>query len=198
METTPLLISKADLAPFRWVSGNLTPAQVEPFILDAQEFELRPFLGDDLYLDVLASYQEPDYQKLLDGENFVWPVGSTRNRRFIGIKSALAYFVLELLVSEGGIHITATGTYEKDNEFSRAPSTARIQQVTNNFHEKGLKILSDARHYLDAKKSSGIFLNWRITCNSQETPGTEPSLGMAHKLTRSKGNGRRYINGELM
>lgn len=194
MQTTPLLIAKDDLSQYREISGNITKEKVDPLILDVHEFELRGFLGDDLYLDLLEKYlTDSDYQKLLDGENYEF---ASRTRRFTGIKSALCYFTLSLLVSEGSMHVTATGSYEKNPELATATSSAERQRVSNEYRERALSILNDARKYLDTKKTAGKFSLWRNSPTALDKPGSQPSIGRAHRI-KNYSNYPRYINGDL-
>lgn len=191
-----LLIDKAFLLDFRKISGNLTDGIVNPFIKDAQEFELRAFLKDDLYLYLIAHTADADYVDLLAGKTFEYPAASNKNHKFAGLKAALAYFTLSLIVSEGNYHITATGSFEKNNEFSTATSSAERQRISNNYRERALTILSDAKLFLDAGKAAGKYPLWRTSCSTSDRPGSEPSIGRAHRL-KNYNRYPRSINGDL-
>lgn len=193
MQQIHYLISRDDLLPFRKISANLKGDQVNPFIQDAQEFELRPFLGDDLYMDFLEKYEDDKYQKLLDGETYESPAGSGKNKRFLGISTALAYFVLELITSEGHIHHTATGSFEKDNDFSSKLSGAERARIANNYREKALRTLSDAKTYLNAKRED--FPLWKNAPPAPDQPTSAPQVGRVHRLKKFN-NRHRHSNGD--
>lgn len=177
-----LLIQKSDLQAYRYVSGNLQDTTINGFILESQEFELRQFLGDDLYTDLLTNFAATKFQKLLNGED----ITDLQNNKlhFLGLKAALAYFTLSKFTSEGDIFITATGNYTKENEYSKPLADATRTKAFNNHREKALSVLNDAKKYLDKKKQDGDFPNWNNS-SGNERPASEPGISRIHRLSKN-------------
>jgi len=59
---TTVLISKADFSAANLVkfSQNIEEDQLQPFVYAAQEYDLEPRIGDDLYNDLMAYAETPD------------------------------------------------------------------------------------------------------------------------------------------
>ncbi len=144
----PLLISAEDFIPFKSLSINLPTERLEPFILEAQDFDLCEALGLAFYSDLLTNRTEDNYKKLLEGESYEYN-GTTL--RYNGLKSALVYFTFARLVSYIDIHSTATGFVTKTNDYSQPITDAARAKLYNNAKESAAAVLRATINYISAK-----------------------------------------------
>ena len=73
----------------------------EAMIAEAQRVELKPRLGDALYLKLIADEPEERFKVLLEGGEWKSDCG---DNLLTGIKTALAYYALARIVRDGNIH----------------------------------------------------------------------------------------------
>jgi hypothetical protein len=108
------LISITDIVEFKPLSLNVNVAkQLDPYILEAQEFNLKPVLGDPLYLDLLENLE--NYDNLFLPYTYEWDGYKYAHN---GIKASLIYWTYSRYLSNGNSHSTAFGMVQKLNEFS--------------------------------------------------------------------------------
>lgn len=146
-----LLISTTDFANYRHISANIDSAKIEPYIYEAQQFDVRPALGDALYYDLLKHSTETNYSALLDGEDYSALDGY--DRHFDGLKSAIVYFAYARYIESANLHSTPLGFVAKRNDYSTEPSDKTIARQVTAARESAKGYLSDALMYLDAKRS---------------------------------------------
>lgn len=126
-----LLITKEDIAEFKSLSENIDATlKVNPFILEAQEFELRVFLGDEFYIDLLEDFNASPslvkYKDLFNGSVYI--CGTTKYEN-PGIKPMLVYYAYARIVQKGSTNSTAFGFVEKVNEDSKPISERTIVRL---------------------------------------------------------------------
>jgi hypothetical protein len=108
------LINISDIVAFKPLSLNINVAKfLDPYIIEAQEFDLKPVLGDPLYLDLLNNIG--DYVNLFEPFEYVW---QGYNYKHEGIKASLIYFTYARYLANANQHSTSSGMVTKLNEFS--------------------------------------------------------------------------------
>jgi hypothetical protein len=158
--SSPLLITAADFAPYKTLSINLPAEKLNPFILEAQDFDIKNALGAVFYYDLLTHRTDGPYALLINGESsFTDLLGQTR--AFDGLKRALVYFTHARMASLIDIHSTATGFVTKTTEFTTILSAKDRAQLANNSKTLAVESMVDVRLYLDSKKSDTLFTLWR-------------------------------------
>ena len=123
------LISITDFTNNKYVSQNLDERDIDPVIDEAQEFDLKPVLGRELYLDFINNVTVTKYDELLNGKTYT-PTGYTSPVRFEGVKEVLKYYVYARMVVLDGVKNTNSGFVQKTLENSeRLSGTQRTQMI---------------------------------------------------------------------
>lgn len=127
------LITILDIKDFKPLSGNTdTSKKVDPFILEAQEFELRPILGDEFYLDLLddfnASPSLTKYNDLFNGSRYTCGTIQYENP---GLKSVLVYYSYARYLNNSNTNSTPFGMVEKLNSDSKSLSEKALSRLVS-------------------------------------------------------------------
>lgn len=123
------LISITDFTNNKYLSQNLDARDVDPVIDEAQEFDLKPVLGRELYLDFINNLSDAKYQDLLNGKEYT-PTGYTNPVKFVGVKEVLKYYIYARMVLLDGVKNTNSGFVQKTLENStRLSGTQRTQMI---------------------------------------------------------------------
>lgn len=130
MATITLLITKSDFAPYVDVATNLQDVKLNPRILEAQTFDLKPLLGVDMYNDV---FDTPD--AYTDFMPYIKPV--------------LVYFSAARLIKSLDLHITPNGIMTKRNEFSDHVDTKGIAYKATEYQNLAIAYWNEANTYLN-------------------------------------------------
>lgn len=105
----------------------------EAMIAEAQRVELKPRLGDALYLKLMEDEPEDRFDLLLNGG--VWE-DDCGNHLLTGVKTALAYYALARIIRDGNIQTTTYGAVVKDDQYSAdAERTERQRQYRELFSQ---------------------------------------------------------------
>lgn len=120
--------------------GKVDDKKLLAYITEAEQMNIKPALGDELFLDILSQGEDNDlYKILLNGGTYK---DNNRNTRsFVGLKVALSYFVYAQNVMTGDFQSTRYGTVIKQGEYSQGISSKERSDCYNN-------ALEVARHYL--------------------------------------------------
>ncbi|MCL1933981.1 MAG: hypothetical protein FWF53_09260 [Candidatus Azobacteroides sp.] len=124
--TTPDNIKKNT----RPVSAHLDDGRIEIYIDEAEQLNIKPVIGDELFIDLLEYVDASDksqfpvaYETLLDGGIYEQTrCGTTGKKTFKGLRSALEYYVYAKLVKNNDDNVTRFGFVNKDEDYSSRPS----------------------------------------------------------------------------
>ena len=114
-------------------------------IAEAQRVEIKPRLGDALYLKLMEDTPEDRFKVLLDGG--VWEDRCGRNL-LTGIKTALAYYALARITRDGNIQATTYGAVVKDDQYSADPERTERQRQYRELFSQADIYMAEALHYL--------------------------------------------------
>jgi hypothetical protein len=123
------LINITDFTENKFITQNLQGSDVNPVILEAQDFDIKPVLGASLYLNMMNNLTDSKYVDLLDGKEYT-PTGEADPIYFSGLKMVLKYYVYERLLVLNGVKSTNSGFVQKTLENSERISDKRIAQMT--------------------------------------------------------------------
>jgi hypothetical protein len=123
--TTPDNIKKN----VRPISAHIDAGKIETYIDEAEQLDIKPRIGDPLYIDLLKWTKSEDktpfpaeYQTLINGGQYeTTTCGETENRLFKGLLAALEYYVYARLVKHSDSNITRFGFVNKEDEHSTRP-----------------------------------------------------------------------------
>lgn len=159
---------------------------------EAQQIDVRPYLGDRLYYDLLKNSTNANYQDLLNGvEEYLF---ETYSYGYPGLKAALCFFAYARYLPNSGIKDTDFGPQWKRNEFSDRPDSKFIQVRVNDANSIAKSYMDQALTYLQryATIDSTKFPLWgNVGCASPSHTGVKIS-----KVGQVPGTeGDRYNNG---
>ncbi len=152
------IISLAEIALYMPIA-EIEQTRIDPYIVQAQELDLRPVLNDALYYDFMQKYNTTGdpmhsaYQNLLNGTT--WSMNGV-TVQFGGIKPMLAHYALARFIPMNGLNITRYGNHRKLNDKSEAVEQTSITYVVNNI------------------RSTAIAYQQELTCYLQNNPTTYP------------------------
>jgi hypothetical protein len=129
-----LLITAAKLKKYR-PTAELPEERVGPFILEAQQLDVKPIINELLYYDLCKNFDDTENQTLLDGGEYTYQ-GNTYY--FEGLGAVIAYFALARFVRANPLHIVSYGIVTKNTPQSTpAPQeliTAEVNALKSAAH----------------------------------------------------------------
>lgn len=164
------LITISDLAPYRDVSANIDAAErFDPFVQDAQRFDVAPLLGAGLYLALLdgaaASPIADRWQVLLNGEDYT-PDGKDYPIKFYGLKPAIVYFAYARFIENQSVNVTRAGVKYKLAANSEPVEWNVIKQLAATERSKASSYMDGVLAYLNEKTAT--YPEWDNSCGRQE------------------------------
>lgn len=117
----------------------------EALIAEAQRVELKPRLGDALYMKILEDVPEPRFDILLNGGE--WKC-ECEPHLLTGIKTALAYYALARIIRDGNIQATTYGAVVKDDQYSAEAERAERQRQYRELFSQADSYMAEALTYL--------------------------------------------------
>ena len=131
---TPI-ITKADFAPYVDVAANLQDVKVNPRILEAQTFDLKPLFGVAMYQDY---FDTPLTYELLTPY----------------IKPVLVYFSCARLIKSLDLHITPNGIMQKRNEYSDHMDIKAIDRMAVLYQNLAIGYWGEAQMFINEQGKS--------------------------------------------
>lgn len=142
-------VSKLTRGMSVYVSGD----KIEAYVREAENMDVRPALGDALFLDIKAF---PDkYELLLSGGEYEAKCGG--KRILVGLKSALAYYSYARIVKNIDGNVTRFGYVNKDNEYSSRPEFREKLQAYNDAFDVASRYMKECVDYLNENKDKFPF-----------------------------------------
>ena len=146
-----LLISLTDFDGFKNITSNInTVKRLDPYIREAQEFDLRRFLGEELYIDLIddldASPSLETYGDLVTGSTYTKD-GITYQHD--GLKPVLVYFTYARYLENAGVASTNFGVVQKKNEFSDPIDEKRTGRLISQARSGAIVYQARVERYLN-------------------------------------------------
>lgn len=145
MATITPIISRLDFVPYVDVASNLQDVKLNPRILEAQTFDLRPLMGN-LYSYMVNNLAEPEIVKLIDGDTYT--IDGIVNT-FIGLKPVLVYFSAARLIKSLDLHITPNGMMTKRNEYSDHADLKAIAYKATEYQNLAIAYWNEVDTYIN-------------------------------------------------
>ena len=125
--------------------------KVEPFIVEVEQTQIKPVLGDTLYRDLHDDKKLADhvYSDLLSGGEY--DDCCDKYHSFSGLKVAIAYMVYIKTLMCGDVESTRFGFMQKDGQYSQHISTAQRSAAYNEAMEVAQCYLRECIEYCKAK-----------------------------------------------
>lgn len=136
------LITLSEIQAVKPISSNLNASKkLNTFIEEAQDFDLRPIIGDEFYLalsaDVLASPSLQTYGDLWNGSTYVYGSNTYKN---YGLKIVLINYAYARYLKATNTNQTAFGAVQKVNPNSEPISEKALTRLVG-------QAISSAKEY---------------------------------------------------
>lgn len=189
-----LLITKEDIAELKPLSENIdSTLKVDPFVREAQEFELRPFLSDEFFIDLVddfnASPSLQKYKNLFEGS--IYTCGNTKYEN-PGIKAMLIYYAYARIVKKGPTNSTAFGFVEKLNDDSKPISEKAIARLVDQAMSGAKAYENRVRLFLN--RNSSDYPLWDCGVDNKKVGGSRISAIGGNQKGAHKRHGRRHYD----
>lgn len=150
-------------------SGQLNPRDVETYIDEAEQLDVKPTIGTALYLRLLNNTGNAESNRaLLYGGNYTTSCGEPS--MFAGLRKALAYYVYGRIVKNGGRTATRYGFVDKRDEHSyqvdykeRLNMANDATLVADSYMKETLNYIESSGLYPEYKSCQGGMKNRRVT-----------------------------------
>ena len=142
------LITLSDLQQFRPIA-NLDEGRVGPFIIEAQECDLKPILNDAFYYYVVKNINNSAIQELIYGKEYEYQ-GVTYY--FNGLVAVLAYYTLVRLIQSNQLNVTNFGVVLKNTQQSTPAEPAAIQAEVKSLRSAAIRYQEDLVLFLSRNK----------------------------------------------
>lgn len=165
---TTQLITANDIAEVKSLSTNINELKkVNTQIIEAQEFDLRPFLGEEFYLAIEADAPGfSTYGDLWNGVEYTCGNDKFRNP---GLKIVLIYYAYARILKDSNIHSTAFGMVNKLNEDSQSIDNDSLQRIIGQAVSGAKSYEARVRDYLIRK--SELYPKFECTTDNHKSGG---------------------------
>lgn len=140
----------------RPISEYIDPSRVEIYIQESELLDLKPQIGDALYLNILQWIEkkdtERDYETLLGGGTYTNACGETR--QFVGLKKALNYYVQARIVKNNNYNQTRFGLTRKKDAHSEAIALNEVLALEKDMRNVADRYMQDCLIYLRENKAN--------------------------------------------
>jgi hypothetical protein len=132
-----MLISQTDFVNYRELTANLDYTdRLDPFIRQAQQFDIKQLLGEKFYADLTANPATTANAKLLNGGTYT---DGGYTYEFTGLKAALVMFTYARLIQNQNVSVTRFGVVFKNNgDVSERVDEKTLQRLTSNARDQAV------------------------------------------------------------
>lgn len=124
------IITHQDIREIKGISLNVNAEkELIPHILEAQEFDLRPLLGEPFYNAIIEDVENNNgvnYDDLLNGTTYQI---DGKNYKHSGIKTVLVYHSYARYIGGSQVQSTATGFVKKQIQYSEPATDKTISRM---------------------------------------------------------------------
>lgn len=174
---TPKIISVSDFAGRITLPSNLRTEILDPYITDAEDFDLCELMGNTFFYDFMASFnadgtQKTDasqaYKDLYTGITYTYTASDNSEVQYVspGVKPVLVYFAGARLIKGLDMHITPNGMMQKRNEFSDHSELKEKVFQASQYENQAIAYWNKVIIYLNSSNEAvaDTFEYWRSTC----------------------------------
>ena len=146
-----LIINRDDIKNVRPMS-NVPYERLDPYLRDAQQFDLKPIIGSAFYLALENDYTpgdvfvDPLYLELLNGKDYTY---NGHTIRYSGMKDMMSYFTLSRFIVEQPMNITRYGIVQKPDPNSENLSSASIKMVKEQLMSAAISLRDEMIKFLE-------------------------------------------------
>jgi hypothetical protein len=155
------IITIENLAAYRPTSKQIPADRINPYIQEAQQFDLKRLLGDPLYLDFLNYYdntaaQYEKYRDLLNGKQYTIATLTYDHPGLIGF---LCYMTLARFYNNNQVNATKYGLVTKLGEGSEPLDWKAIATAVAELRSNATALTADIIRYIVNNSASFPLFN---------------------------------------
>lgn len=155
---TTKLITTSKIKEIRPISDNIDSVdRLDPFIIEAQDLDIRPFLGDPLFYDLVKNVQLQKYIDFLNGKEYEYDDNMIF---FDGLGIVIAYFAYARFIKHQGVNITRFGIVKKINDTSEPIPQETIEALEGAARSTAVAYLNQCEKFLDSNMIT--YPLWRV------------------------------------
>lgn len=158
------IVTLQDIVEFKPISLNVNQAKaLNPFILEAQEFDIRSILGDEFYLAILADLPTlANYGDLVNGVQYTYD-GKLYETK--GIKACLIYYSYARYLANANQTSTPSGMVSKTNDYSDPISEKTLARLIQQARSGAIHFQEQFIDYLNRNESN--YPLWKNKCTKK-------------------------------
>jgi len=152
------LITLSQIQQYKSITDNLnTVKSLDPYIQEAEQFDLRAFLGEELFLALVEDYEASPslataiYADLYNGKTYTY---SGRTYKHEGLVPVLAYYTFARFAAMSGTHSTKHGFVTKQTDFSEPASEKTIARMIGQAKSSAMVYQDRVRLFLSHNSES--------------------------------------------
>jgi len=144
------IITVEEIAQIKDLGKKLDVNKINPIIEQAQDIELRDYLGMKFYFEILSNIESPDFQDLLSGSTFVFE-GISYSQQ--GIKSMLADLFMARFIPQMNVNVTPFGVTVKQSPDSEPADRNSLKDLAQMQREAAGSKWEIIKLYLKSNKA---------------------------------------------
>jgi hypothetical protein len=172
-EATTLLVDVKDISTYAQIAINAREEMVYPYILAAQNLDVKPVLGNALMTDLLKNRTDVKYKTLLEGGEYVDANGDTVT--FQGLTAAISLFSYARYMFTKNAVDTPFGMMSKTIENSTPTAPELVMSIASAKRNEGGAYLNECIEYI--KQNLTTYTLYDTGCKINNTGN------FIHKLT---------------
>lgn len=133
--------------------------------MQAQDFDLRPLMGEALYYDMLNRSEEDPYVRLIKGDVYNYSGVEIDCK---GLKPVIVYYAAARLVANMSNSISPTIFSQKRNEFSDPVSPSEINRTVTMYQSLALGYWQQSLDYIERHRQT--YTLFGRSCGDMGTP----------------------------
>jgi hypothetical protein len=149
-----MLITYSSFLDFFGMSENIPNNRVTASIIEAQDFDIKPVIGEAFFYDVILKYgtspADANIVKVVEGGTYTDCDGNTMS--FAGLAKALNYYTLARFRKKQPINDTNFGVVVKRDLYSDPLDTKALSQSIDDARSSGMGYLNETIKFLQQNK----------------------------------------------
>lgn len=170
-----LLISRLDIEGEYALSANISQNKIDPHILRAQRFDIRPLIGSHCYYELQKALAQPaPVQRWIDLFDGVVYKFNNRDIYFLGVKKALISYAYARIIGNNNFNPTRAGNKTKQTPESNAVTVSEEMYKAVDAHGDALAYGREITRFLTDNCSTYPEYSQSLDANT----GQKTSLGI--------------------
>jgi hypothetical protein len=156
----PLLTTKIKVEEYLQVAIGYSTAEFDRFIREAQEFDLKPLLGDEFYFDLLKNQLIDPYDKIIAGTEYTHNENTYYHE---GLNAVLSYFTYARFILKSNAVSTSHGIVTKKTPNSEPISQSEKKDLYYSHRQDANTLFESVVKYMNR---NNINYNNRSVCTN--------------------------------